>query len=151
MKRSVVLICIILILSLAGCGNSKNEFQIGEKSNFVISEKGVGLSIKEDTLSRSGATLVLKNENDQPVEYGDVSYTLEIKQDGEWHRINVELFFADAAYVLKGNETVELDTKWEEAYGKLAKGEYRIVKDIYTQKSDGTYEKFYVAAEFSMK
>lgn len=34
---------------------------------------------------------------------------------------------------------------------KFAKGEYRIVKDIYTQKSDGTYEKFYVAAEFSMK
>lgn len=60
------------------------------------------------------------------------------------------MFFAGAAVDLKANEIIELDTNWEQGYGKLAKGEYRIVKDIYAQKSDGTYEKFYVAAEFNI-
>jgi hypothetical protein len=150
-KVTIILVFVVMILGLVGCGANKNQFQVGEKSNIVIPEKGVSLSIKEGTLTKKGATLVLKNDNRFTVQYEKVSYGIEIKKDGEWYRTDVQLFFADVAYDLKAKETIELDTKWENGYGKLAKGEYRIVKNIYHLTNDGTYEQFRVAAEFNIK
>ena len=150
-KVTTILVFVVMILGLVGCGANKNQFQVGEKSNIVIPEKGVSLTIKEGTLTKTGAILVLKNENDFAVQYEKISYGIEIKKDGEWYRTDVKLFFADVAYDLKAKETIELDTKWEEGYGKLAKGEYRIVKNIMAETSDGTYEQFIVAAEFNIK
>ena len=76
---------------------------------------------------------------------------MEIKKDGEWHKINVELNFTLPAFVLKSKETKEWEFSWEEGYGKLATGEYRIIKSIDIEKEDGTFDTFYVSAEFTIE
>ena len=60
-KVTTILVFVVMILGLVGCGANKNQFQVGEKSNIVIPEKGVSLTIKEGTLTKTGAILVLKN------------------------------------------------------------------------------------------
>ena len=85
--------------------------------------------------------------NPYPVSYG-TPYELEIKKDGEWHEINVELFFTMPLMSLKPGESKNLEFNWAESYGKLAKGEYRIIKSV-TVESDNP-ESFYVAAEFTI-
>ena len=45
----------------------------------------------------------------------------------------------------------EIELKWENGYGKLASGDYRIIKSIDIEKEDGTFDTFYVAAEFTIE
>lgn len=152
MKKTIltILVCGFMVLGLTGCGTEKNEFDVGKESDIEIVEKGVSLSIKENTLTNTGATLVLKNDSNVVIEYGN-PYEIEIKKDGEWHKINVELNFTMPAFGLEPGETKERDFKWENGYGKLASGEYRIIKSIDIEKEDGTYESFYVSAEFTIE
>lgn len=152
MKKTIlaILVCGVMVLGLTGCGTNKNKFDIGNKSDIEIVEKGVSLSVKEDTLTKVGATLTLRNDSDVDVEYGE-PYEIEIKKDGEWHKINVELNFNLPAYILKSNTTKEIELKWENGYGKLASGDYRIIKGINVEKEDGTFETFYVSAEFTIE
>ena len=152
MKKTIltILVCGFMVLGLTGCGTNKNEFDIGKESNIEIVEKGVSLTVKDNTLTETGATLILKNDSDVDVEYGN-PYEMEIKKDGEWHKINVELNFTLPAFILKSKETKELELNWENGYGKLASGDYRIIKSIDVEKSDGTFDTFYVSAEFTIE
>ncbi len=161
MKKTIltILICEILILGITGCGNAKNEFKTGDKSdiqisqgdksNIQISPKDISLSIKDGTLKNTGATLILKNNSDIDVQYGN-PYSIEIKEDGEWHKIDVELYFNLPAYILKSNTSEELKLNWENSYGKLATGTYRIIKGIDYEKEEGKYETFNITAEFTI-
>ena len=51
-KILTILICGFMCLGLTGCVTNKNEFDIGKESNIEIVEKGVTLSIKENTLTK---------------------------------------------------------------------------------------------------
>jgi len=138
---------LVLILSLTGC--NKNEFNIGKESNKEIVEKKVSLSVKENTLTKIGAILILKNDSDVDIQYGE-PYEIEIKKDGKWHKIDVELNFNLPAYTLKSKMSKEITLNWENGYGKLATGDYRIIKSIDLEKEDKTFETFYVSAEFTI-
>ena len=56
MKKTIltILVCGIMVLGLTGCGTNKNEFDIGKTSNIEIVEKGVSLTVKENTLTQTG-------------------------------------------------------------------------------------------------
>ena len=151
MKKTIltILVCGIMVLGLTGCGTNKNEFDIGKESNIEIVEKGVSLTVKENTLTETGATLILKNDSDVDVQYEN-PYEIEIKKDGEWHKINVELNFDMPAFQLLSKESKEIELDWENEYGKLAKGTYRIIKGIDYEYEEGKYETFNVAIEFTI-
>lgn len=145
-----ILLCWSMVLGLTGCGKSKNEFDIGNKSDIKISQNDVAMTIKEETLTNKGVTLVLTNNGDKNFQYGN-PYEIEIKKDGEWHKINVELNFTLPAFGLKSKESKEIELNWEHGYGKLAEGTYRIVKGIDYEYEKGKYETFYVAIEFTIE
>ena len=107
------------------------------------------MTIKEGTLTNKSATLVLTNNSDKNFQYGN-PYEIEIKKDGEWHKINVELNFTMPAFQLSARENKEIEINWENGYGKLAKGTYRIIKGINYEYEEGKYEAFNVAIEFTI-
>ena len=152
MKKIIltILICGFMVLGITGCGNSKNEFDIGNKSDIKISQNDVVMTIKDETLKNTGTTLVLTNNSDKNFQYGN-PYEIEIKKDGEWHKINVELTFNVPAFQLSTKESKEIELNWENVYGKLATGTYRIVKKIDYEYEDGKYETFNVAVEFTIE
>lgn len=151
MKKTIltILLCGVMVLGITGCGNSKNEFDVGKKSNIQISQNDVIMTIKEGTLTNKSATLVLTNNSDKNFQYGN-PYEIEIKKDGEWHKINVELNFDMPAFPLSSKESKEIELNWENGYGKLAKGTYRIIKGINYEYEEGKYETFNVAIEFTI-
>ena len=53
MKKTMltILLCWSMVLGLTGCGKSKNEFDIGNKSDIKISQNDVAMTIKEETLT----------------------------------------------------------------------------------------------------
>ena len=151
MKRVtlIALMCICVVLGMTGCGKSKNEFDIGNKSDIKISQNDVIMTIKEGTLTNKSATLILTNNSDKNFQYG-TSYEIEIKKDGEWHKINVELNFTMPAFQLSARENKEIEINWENGYGKLAKGTYRIIKGIDYEYEEGKYKSFNIAVEFTI-
>ena len=151
MKKTIltILLCVVMVLGMTGCGKQKNEFDIGNKSDIKISQNDVIMTIKEGTLTNKSATLVLTNNSDKNFQYGN-PYEIEIKKDGEWHKINVELNFDMPAFPLSSKESKEIELDWENGYGKLAKGTYRIIKGINYEYEEGKYETFNVAIEFTI-
>ena len=151
MKRVtlIALMCVCVVLGMTGCGKQKNEFDIGNKSDIKISQNDVIMTIKEGTLTNKSATLILTNNSDKNFQYG-TPYEIEIKKDGEWHKINVELDFDMPAFQLSAKESNEIELDWENGYGKLAKGTYRIIKGIDYEYEEGKYETFNVAVEFTI-
>lgn len=152
MKKTIltILLCGVMVLGITGCGNSKNQFDVGGKSDIKISQSDVTLTIKEGTLTNKSATLVLTNNSAKNFQYGN-PYEIEIKKDGEWHKINVELDFNLPAFQLSSKESKEIELDWESGYGKLASGTYRIIKGIDYEYEEGKYEDFNVAVEFTIE
>ena len=149
-KILTILLCGIMVLGMVGCGKAKNKFDIGNKSNIKISQNDVIMTIKEGTLTNRSATLVLTNNSDKNFQYGD-PYEIEIKKDGEWHKINIELYFDMPAFQLSAKESKEIELDWENGYGKLANGTYRIIKEIDYEYEEEKYETFNVAVEFTIE
>lgn len=144
-----ILLCGVMVLGMTGCGKQKNEFDVGNKSDIKISQNDVIMTIKEGTLTNKSATLVLTNNSDKNFQYGN-PYEIEIKKDGEWHKINIELNFDMPAFPLSSKESKEIELDWENGYGKLAKGTYRIIKEINYEYEEGKYKSFNIAVEFTI-
>ena len=151
MKKTIltILLCGVMLLGMTGCGKQKNEFDIGNKSDIKISQNDVIMTIKEEKLTNKSATLVLTNNSDKNFQYGN-TYEIEIKKDGEWHKINVELCFDMPAFPLSSKESKEIELDWENGYGKLEKGTYRIIKGIDYEYEEGKYKSFNIAVEFTI-
>ena len=138
-----------MVLGMNGFGKQKNEFDIGNKSDIKISQNDVIMTIKEGTLTNKSATLILTNNSDKNFQYGN-PYELEIKKDGDWHKINIELYFNMLAFQLSPKESNEMEIDFENGYGKLEKGTYRILKGIDYEYEEGKYKSFNIAVEFTI-
>ena len=138
MKKIIVLI-ISLIFILTGCSSDL------KKSNVEVKNNDIEFYIKEDTLTRSGVTLILKNNSDKTLYFGE-PYEIEVYKDGSWRKMEVEMYFNMPLYELKPGEEKELDFNWEHGYGRLNRGKYRIIKDVYFEKEN----EFYIGCEFTI-
>ena len=148
-KLLIIFLCGVMALGVTGCGKQKNELDIGDKSDIKVSQNDVIMTIKEGTLTNKSATLVLTNNSDKNFQYGN-PYGIEIKKDGEWHKINVKLDFTVPAFQLSARENKEIEINWENGYGKLEKGTYRIIKGIDYEYEEGKYKSFNIAVEFTI-
>ncbi len=149
MKKTIItiLLCGALLLGLTGCGKTKSEFEIGNKSNITISNNDITMAIKDGTLTNEGTTLVLKNDSDKLLRYSE-EYRIQVKQDENWYNINVELEFNVPLWELETNSEKEIELNWKHSYGKLPSGEYRIIKQVYFENEED--QKFYISAEFNI-
>lgn len=146
----VILLCGVLILTMTGCVKTKNKLDIGNKSNIKALKNDVIMTIKDGTLTNKSVTLVLINNSDKKIQYGS-SYEIEIKKNDEWHKINAKLNFTLQLFILESKEKNEFELNFEDGYGKLPSGTYRVIKKIDKEKEDGVFDSFYVAAEFTIK
>ena len=79
-KILLYFITIIMLFGVTSCG-VKNNFDIGKVSNIKINNNNnVTLSIKDNTLKKTAATLILENDSDKLLHY-DEYYKMEIKKD----------------------------------------------------------------------
>ena len=148
MKKYIKNILLVgIILGLIFCSLIKSNYRT--ISDIKTTENDVSLSIKENTLTNTGATLILKNNSNTEIQYGN-SYEIEIKHNKKWYKLDGEMYFTLPLFFLEPNKTVELEVNWEDGYKKLKKGTYRIIKKIKIEKENNTFDSFYIAAEFTI-
>lgn len=148
MKKIILasLISLTLLLGLTGCTNKIDKI-IGAESSVTIETDEITLKVKEDTLTKKGATFILENNRKEAINYNN-AYTIEVKRDNVWHELNIINEFVDETYEVDPKSTDQITIDWESSYLKLPKGEYRVIKEITVP---STLELFYVAGEFTIK
>jgi len=155
-KILIVLTSVVIILCLTGCGNKfddkhNEEIKIGKESNINITNKAVSLKIKEETLTNSGATLILENDSDITISFGEELW-IEIEQNGKWYALETinDYVVKVPLYHLKPKELKEMAFSWGYVFGKLPKGKYRVTKSITLEFENDKKEDTYVVCEFNI-
>ena len=105
----------------------------------------VNLKIKDGTLTKEGATIIITDKNDLPYSYNEY-YTLE-KLEEKWEKLESNVFNRnDLAYEVDDEGIIEMKINWKEEYGELENGKYRILFQI-----DPADQNTVINAEFEIK
>lgn len=109
------------------------------------------LTLKEGSLSDSGAVFVLENKSDKVYTYG-AEYDIEVKTDNGWEKVedsrNKE--WTQVLYVSEPNKTNNIAVDFSELKTKLISGKhYRVVKRLIEEV--GGNKEYYLNAEFQMR
>jgi len=106
------------------------------RSNVVQVETGLkGVSAEIYNISETGATIVITDTNEPSYTYGSW-YKIEKELDGEWKELKTiidDYGFTSIAYLPDINNELKFEINWEWLYGRLPRGNYRIVKEVGDQ------------------
>lgn len=107
------------------------------ESKYDRSMENVTLTIKKDSITPSGATIIITDKNENQYTWGE-NYSLQIKENNAWKDVTpkTDMIFNEIAYVLDKNGQFEQTLDWSTYYGKLASGTYKIIKHITTPLQD---------------
>lgn len=142
-KAAVMLIGVVLLTALVGCGAKLGE----EFTEEVNTLEGVTLTVDWETVSPEGITYIVDNQSETDLNFGQ-DYSLQKEEKGKWYQLSpanpvavtLELLWVPAG----GTETLEVN--WDVAYGKLPAGHYRILKS-FADNENG----YYLAGEFTLE
>lgn len=118
-------------------------YVLENKESTIIESELKNVSISIIDVSKTGATLIIKDTNDIPYTYGEW-YKIEQNVDSKWHEIKTIIDnygFNSIGYLPDENNLVKLVINWEWLYGKLSKGNYRILKEVDNK---------YISVEFNL-
>ena len=110
--------------------------------------KNVKMEIKEGTLNKDGASIIIKDTNLYPFSYG-YWFKIEKKVNNNWQEpkiINHEYTFPALGFNINNTGKFETNVKWIDLYGALDKGTYRLIKKVY----DNEGSEIYFSVEFNI-
>lgn len=109
--------------------NYKGEIKASDVKIEYDIEK-VKIEVLKDTITNTSVEILITDNNGGS--WGE-SYRIQVKENNKWKEVEPisDLRFIEIAYNLDENNQLKQKIKWEEFYGKLEKGTYRIVKPIY--------------------
>ena len=156
-KILIILLVVIIVFAITGCSVKKSSdklndnIKIGKESNINITDKNITLKIKEGTLTNTGAVIVLDNNSDITISFGE-DYWLEIEQNGKWYSLKTinDFVVNTPLYHLKPSESKEKSVDWGFAFGKFPRGKYRITKGITLEFENDKKEDNFVVGEFAI-
>ena len=128
------------------------EYEFDEKGVIVPDEWGLKLTAKDVT--PTDCTVVFNQSGGNIT--GELTtgsyFRVEQYKNGEWNEIEwlpdtEDVAFSSVGYILpEESESKEFKCSWENIYGKLSKGKYRIVKEVSDLRKTGDFdEKLYYA------
>ena len=142
-----VLLVVIIFGGLIYYLNSLNNASVTlNKDNEEYTLEGVTMKLKDNTLTKSGATIIITDNNEIKYTYEEY-YKLEKRIDHIWYELKSkgDAVFNEMGYLVDDNNELEMNIDWSKTYGNLTSGKYRIVKRIY----DGEYK--YFSVEFDLQ
>ena len=117
-----------------------------------INDRPIHMTLKEGTLSPTGATFVLQNLTENEYIYGQ-PYSLQRKTDGGWvdlKMIIVNYSFTGEGLMLGAKDTQEVVVDWEWLFGALPRGDYRFSKEASFIRAPGDYDTYPLYESFTI-
>ena len=116
----------------------------------------VNMEIKEGTLTNTGATIIITENIDYNISYGEPYWIEKFNyENNTWEKLETkcdDCAFNLPAYSVTPDHPLELKHDWEKMYGNLSKGLYRLVKDVSFESDIPISEEdeYYIWVEFSI-
>lgn len=126
MKKVIIVLIIILII---GCTKEKEE------------NKLIEMKIKYDTLTNENVTVIIENDTENDIEIKP-NFDIEQNNNNVWIKLKKNECKTPLGYGIDKNNFMEIEINWTCEYGKLEKGNYRIIK--YLDNNE------YIKAEFEL-
>ncbi len=139
----IVLVLLAIYILYLCIENGTFIASVDGKAKSVSTIDGVSISIKDDTLTATTAVIIIKNDTDLEYTTGEAFY-IDKKVNGKWMKLktNYDAFWTLVGIIIPSNSYHEFEYNWEDLYGKLKKGTYRLVKEINSKR---------IAVEFKVK
>ena len=122
MKRIVIILLLGGLIS--GCGIIR--------TNESYSFDNIQMSVDNKTISNKGLDIIIVNNSDTIWNYGE-DYGVQIFTSDEWlnlSNINPTWAIETIEYSIKAQQQTVMTINWENRYGQLERGKYRIVKSF---------------------
>ena len=124
---AVVLAMIITLYLIASSSLARfNGYQVSEYS-AMKQTKGVSINIKNDSISNAGLDLTLVDKKNKIGHYDDW-YKIEKFRYMTW--TDVDMIRENEKDFYSNSEDLNMSINWEDSYGKLEPGKYRIIKRV---------------------
>jgi len=155
MKNKIFAAALIVVITvfIAGCDVAMiTDCELPQDANYELPQGLLEARIAENTLTLTGLTLVLTNNTERRYYYGN-PFRIEKLVGNEW----VEPGFIDSvlwtlpAFNLDSGDEVEIEKNWENIYGALEPGTYRIIKSYAYLREPGDFDEYEVYAEFMIE
>lgn len=109
-----------------------NSIDNNDINNNILepSIDNVKMSIKEGSLSAISAKIIIEDKNEEPFGYEEW-FRIDKNENGEWKSlepINDNFSFTEPVFIPRKDGILEMAVNWEELYGSLKPGKYRLVK-----------------------
>ena len=130
---------------------TSNRILIFTTSNNEMNQAfNVSMVIKDSSLNKNGAKVIITDNNEEHYSYG-MAFRLDVMKNSNWEMLKATKngIFNDMAYHVDKNNKLELNQNWENIYGELESGYYRLVKDVCI--NDVCSKKQYFSVEFTIK
>lgn len=135
MKRNMIfyiliilfILCVIYFIIMIGIKKVTTS-----ETNVEKILDGVSMTIKEGTLTKDSATIIIQENNNEHYYY-DTWFRIDKRENETWRKmepIDKNYVFDAVAYRIKDNGKLEQKIDWSQLYGKLEDGEYRLLKRV---------------------
>ena len=126
--------------------NNNSDYNIYEVEEQSV--ENVKMEIKEGTLNKTGATIIIKDSNIKPFVYSEW-FRIDKKVNDSWEKLNIindKHSFSAIAYNIDNTGKLERAIDWSDIYGNLDKGSYKLIKNVY----DNEGNEIYFSVEFDI-
>jgi hypothetical protein len=114
------------------------DYNINSADSTEETDNELYMKADEETLTTRGMKVTIVNNTYNDIAFGDY-YAIERFIGGHWKKLNYivseEPDWNDMTYIIEGGGSAEVKFYWEDMYGELSKGNYRIEK-LYIDSSD---------------
>lgn len=139
MKKTIVILMFLIILS--GCATKNKTVSNKLKKCNVDIVEGISMKIKEGTLTDGSATVLITDLSGNQNIYGE-AFSICKKIDNEWFYLNSKVnnrAWTTKDYSVNEHHFLEMNQSWNEYWGKLKPGEYRLVKTVLSTNEEKVY------------
>lgn len=115
------------------------------EENIILNTiNNIKINIKDGTLTNTSATIIIENNSNRNYGYGKW-FRIDKKENEKWKEvipIDKNYVFTSIGFNLFQNQKLEDTIDWSKLYGKLEKGHYRLIKNIYDTSSNYVFVEF---------
>lgn len=153
----IVILSIIVMYFVISNVNTEMELveeEILENVTMTKILENVTMTIKEGTLTKTGATVIITDISGDDNTYGEF-FRIDKKENNKWKKVDVVVKgnygFHMVGYEVNEDNILEMKIDWNWLYGELDTGEYRLVKSASVSKNNSYLGEKYIYVEFSIE
>ncbi|MBE5975335.1 immunoglobulin-like domain-containing protein [Lacrimispora xylanisolvens] len=152
-KKMVILAVSVSLFLLLICINifNNNDEAFHRSESKVILNDLSDITMTVESITDTKITVCINSSSDVSVIFGE-DYIIEVKDGQKWYSlpVNDDIMFTSMGYELKRGSSFQWSVDSKILYGRLAPGEYRIIKGFRTEPQQDPGKDYFISAEFSL-